>query len=346
METWSPWAPGPRSRLHRLTGSEGQGTWTASGRAALSLILKSLREDGVRHVHLPALLCESMLSPAVALGMERSFYPVDRDIVARPDPPPGAAVVLVHYFGWPNPAAQELRAHGALVIQDLSHAALSPWTQALAARTLRFMSVRKLGPAPLGGWCSVLADPGAPSASTTAMMWRSLAARLIKADYLRQRGAPVDPLVEAFYLEAFEALEGYLDGDPDVLAAPPELTDLLAGIDWDAAARRRHDNWSHLHEALAGKVEPLMSHLPHDVVPLGYLIRLAPGERDKVRRALAARRVFCPVHWPLPEEVDEARFPEAHQLSRTLLTIPVDQRYDRRDMEALAELVGREVGRT
>ena len=350
MEAQSPWGSGSSRGLHQLTRGSDGGTWTASGRAALALILKQLRRDGVRHVHLPALLCESLLAPVKAQGMEHSFYPVDGELAAAPEPPSGSAVILVHYFGWPNPAGAELRASSArgdvVLLEDLSHAALGQWTESIPHGALRFLSARKLGPAPLGGWCSMEAEPEEPTMATAAMMWRSLAARLIKADYLRHGGAPVEQDMERLYLGAFQAVEAYLDSDPGALGAPAQLTGLLEGIDWDAAARRRRDNWVHLHEALAGKVEPLMSHLPDDVVPLGYLIRLAPGRRDEVRRALAARRVFCPVHWPLPGEVDAARFPEAHQLSRTLLTIPMDQRYDPRDMEHLADLVASEVSRT
>ena len=71
--------------LERLTHGLS-GTWVVSGRAALNRILRKVQERGVRHVHLPAYLCESVLQPVKARGMEFSFYPVDEHLIAHPDP--------------------------------------------------------------------------------------------------------------------------------------------------------------------------------------------------------------------------------------------------------------------
>ena len=96
-----------------------------------------------------------------------------------------------------------------------------------------------------------------------------------------------------------------------------------------------------LQDVIAGKIEPMFNNLPKDVVPLGYVIKVP--KRDRVRRKLAERRIYCPVHWPLSTEVSRHRFPDASHLATHCLTLPVDQRYDVSDMwkigRALMEIV-------
>ncbi|HUT25698.1 MAG TPA: hypothetical protein VM492_15265 [Sumerlaeia bacterium] len=350
LESPSPVCLGLSSGLRGVTKGF-QGAWAASGRAGLFLILERLRSRGVRHVHLPAYLCESVLLPVQALGFDLSFFPVDASLRAWPDPPPGAAVVLIHYFGWLNPAVAALRSQAEsslYLVEDFSHAFLSDWGElrAPAADEGRFLffSARKLGPAPLGGWCTAEAEPGQPSTEMELAAWRSLAARLLKREYLAFPDLEVDPKVEELYLSAFEAVESFLNAHPDEAALPAFVLDFIAGLNWQEIAERRRSNWTTLHGLLAGTVEPLAADLPAGAVPLGYVVRLDEKRRDDVRRALADRRIFCPVHWPLPKEVDRRRFPEARRLSRTLLTLPVDQRYGEAEMEIVASALKQTLG--
>jgi hypothetical protein len=82
-------------------------------------------------------------------------------------------------------------------------------------------------------------------------------------------------------------------------------------------------------------VTPLVGELPPGVAPLLLPVRVAGGARDALRAELTRRRIYCPVHWPLPAEIDAARFPEEHELAAEMLGLPLDQRYERADMERL-----------
>ena len=334
---------GPTERLGALTHGLA-GTWIASGRAALALVLQHLQATGVQHVHLPSYLCKTVILPVQALGLEYSFYPVDATLTAHPDPPPGAAVVLIHYFGWLNPATAALRAEAGrlfCLVEDASQALLSDWSASPNVSRFVFLSPRKFGPAPLGGWCNIHAELNEPSSEVEALVWRSLAARLVRGAYLAEPDAPVDPAVETFYLAAFRAIEDFLNTHPTSTAVPQIALDIIAGLDWNDIAARRRANWQCLNELLSEHVEVLMPVLPADVVPLGYVVRLR--ERDRVRARLAAQRIFCPVHWPLPVEVSVRRFPDAARLAETCLTLPIDQRYGPNDMAHIADALKAEL---
>jgi hypothetical protein len=168
-------------------------------------------------------------------------------------------------------------------------------------------------------------------------MWRSIAARLARASYLRVPEAAVDEEIEDFYLAALRSTEAFLDANPLTNVIPYEALRIAAGIDWAWVSRKRRENWVLLDQILSDRVERLHHSLPEDVVPLGYVVRLP--DRDRVRERLRQQRIFCPVHWPLPEDVDVHRFPEASALSQQCLTLPIDQRYGEGDMVRLADLL-------
>jgi len=75
------------------------------------------------------------------------------------------------------------------------------------------------------------------------------------------------------------------------------------------------------------------------VSPMLMPLRVRNGVRDRLRSALAARRVFCPVHWKLPVDVRGRQFDEAKLLSREILGLPIDQRYGDGDINELLRRV-------
>lgn len=340
------WCCGGEAGIERLRlGSEAglrsltrgvEGTWTASGRGALYLLLERLRAQGIDHVQLPAFLCESILSAVRATGIGYTFYSIDEALQPDCEPRRNAAVLAIDYFGWTDAASLVLQAgmpEGAVLIEDATQALLSDWSPASPVRRVMF-SVRKFAPTVLGGWCSEELVAEAPPADLEAAAWRCVAARALRGAYLASADEPVEEVVERHYLEAFGELETVLDARCGGYALPRFFAGLVAGTDWKDVVEKRRHNWLTLHEALAGCVQPLFASLPRTVVPVGYVIRVR--DRDRVRAALAGGRVFCASHWPLPSEVDPSRFPAAAELSRSCLTIPIDQRYGSSDMERVA----------
>jgi len=332
-------ALGSTKKLKNLTRGY-KGTWTASGRSALSSILKHLQNTGIKHVHLPAYLCESILLAVKALGLQYSFYHVDSDLAAHPDPPPNSAVLLIHYFGWLNPATTRLRAEAGRsfhLIEDASQALLSDWTASTGVSRFVILSPRKFGSVPMGGWCNISVDLDRPAIQTEKLMWQSLAARLTRATYMRKSDERIEPSVEKLYMDAFKEVEEFLDNNPCEASVPKIALALIAGLDWDGIAQCRRTNWSKLNELLSGIVEPLTNVLPDDVAPLGYVVHL--NNRDEMRRKFREHRIFCPVHWPLPDEVNPQRFLDAASLAKSILTFPIDQRYGQADMLRIANVV-------
>lgn len=122
------WPPRNAAESAFLHGGES----FVQGRYALE---EALRRAGVgpgKRVLLPAFHCRVMVEPVLYLGAKPGFYPVTADL--RPDfcavslnesGMPVAAMVLTHYFGFPNALEEVQRfcaTHGIVLIEDCAHA--------------------------------------------------------------------------------------------------------------------------------------------------------------------------------------------------------------------------------
>ncbi len=140
--------------------------------------------------------------------------------------------------------------------------------------------------------------------------------------------------LEAAYLEKLGWAESELANLPKDCAFPELSRRLFVTIDWDSLGSQRRSNWQQLTAGLRDRYT-ILNPFPgpsSGTVPLGLVLRL-PSGRDHLRSKLMRERVYCPVHWPLPVQVNEMEFPLAASLAATVLTIPLDQRYSSSDMD-------------
>jgi len=315
------------------------GTWTVSGRAALGLILDELRRRGVRELHLPDYLCQSILDTVEAYEWQYSFYPVSRSLSASPSPPENSALLVIHYFGWVNPIVERFRgvADGTIhLIEDACQAPLSEGVSFRPERGFVVASPRKFAPVPLGGWCNLEKRGLELQPEAEARAWQSLAARVVRGAYLSHPSHPVNREIEKFYLDALHEVEDFIEANLLSECALPKIAlDSLRFTDWKKAAEARRANWQLLNELLEGCVQPIFRELPEGVVPLGYPVELK--DRDGVRAKLAQARVFCPVHWPLPRQLRHTTAGSTGiRAAKSWLTLPIDQRYNAADIEYVA----------
>lgn len=298
----------------------------ASGRTALALVAE--RHPG--RWLLPAYLCASVLEPLRGANVELDFYSVGADLRPRPVDAGDAAVVLVvDYFGFP-PSDLNWLTGDAVVLEDCVMGSLVELPDAAAGRfgAVAFTSFRKYLPVPDGGLLVGIDVPPLPPASGDAVRCRLLG-QALRGAWL----AGLAPDAEPVFLELIAAGEEALSTEPP--AAMSRVTErLLARLDLREAAERRRANFSLLLELLPNDVVPLYDTLPAGVSPLVLPVRVAG--RDALRSRLAERGIFCPVHWPLPPEIDSERFSDEQALSREILGLPVDQRYGASEMRELA----------
>lgn len=300
---------------------EGQGcAWLHSGRAALECLLRGLRANGWKGntVLLPHWTCDTVLQPLRRLNLEVRRYRIDPETLeALPEDlaPFDALLLLTDYFGLCGDA---VRRQGELwsgpVIVDASMALFADYGDKPA-----FYSFRKWAGVPDGGMAKAYFPLPLPAEEArSAARMRCMLERL-------ESGAETA-------LPFSEQAEKELGCEARRIS--PLTRRLLRGVHWEEMCRRRRENFALLHEALA-PLNRLRLNPPRDAVPFCYPFLCGiPGLRDELIDA----GIALPLFWPEVIEACPAEQAENY-LSRSLLPLPLDQRYGPREMQYIIRLI-------
>ena len=316
----------------------------ASGRAALAALCgRWIETHPYARLWLPGYFCSDVVSCLSSGNIPTAFY---ADDPRRTGPElehlrtsPGDMVLAVNYFGVRSGGqwnAWRESTPSVALIEDHTHDPQSLWARSSRA-DFAFASLRKTIPLPDGAiaWSPrelplpEATPDGAPIASSL-----KLGAMLYKRRYLDSGEAL--PSFKAAFLELQKAGE-QLFSKPGNEAISAWSLDAIHHGTPSLWRRRREHNVRHL-LALAPNVcagEPLFISWPAGHCPFNavYLFQDAAA-RDRVRSRLIAAQVYAPVHWPLPYGGETAI-----DLSKRILTIPVDFRYDAPQIQRIASLL-------
>jgi hypothetical protein len=342
------------SEFHLLDGQAAEqfsGPWDkggvmfGSGRDALRALLEHGRAArGWKRLWVPAYLCQEVVSAALLTGIEVQAYadnPTESGsgfeaVSGRW----GDALLRVNYFGLRHLGeAEELRRQGVEVIDDHTH---DPWSESAFSDVADWgvASLRKALPIPDGGviWSPRGYTPPAPAAVTTEHRTASLekfAAMTLKKLYLA--GHHIDKSVFRELALSGEArlAQGPVSGMPAWTAA---LMTSFPALEWRS---RRRDNHAALAGALAGGNGASVL-LPKDsrTCPFSAAILFDTAQRcTRVRQKLIAANVYPAVLWPLESPpIPNIRDSDV-DLSRRLLSLHCDMRYESADMDRVADVV-------
>ena len=332
-----------------------------SGRTALLMALQAVRRRNKKKrmtAVLPSYLCPSVVKPFRQEGFETHFFAIEPDLnineqsLGRAIETHNPEVLLfINYFGFPvsKSAAAILKARnaGCFLIEDCAQGSLIGQRSPAVGTLGDFLitSFRKYLPVPDGGLLVNRAGFPLPRLCPrrSGFADRMFLGKLLR-DFFLERSRKSGGL-EKLYLRLFSEAEGELEKPLRVEPMSLITFELVRRIDFDAANRRRRENFQFLLQAfgmnpkLNGLGKPLFTSLPRNVSPLAFPILVSDGRRDSVRADLAKQGVFCPVHWHLPTDVKANDFPASHRLSKSILSIPIDQRYTVEDMERMARLL-------
>jgi hypothetical protein len=314
------------------------GSWHVSGRSALISIFKNLKLKGVEQFYFPAFVCPAVIECAQKLKLNYFYYPVKRDLSIDVQPKRNSAVLLIHYFGWENTSAIDLRKSlddNIFLIEDASQSSLSPWLQRIQPTSLVLTNARKFGPIPVGAWCTMEKALPDPNSLLMHQIELTILAAKQKTVYLNQLNFTRDSGIETQVQNEFQKLEIILSKLNQSVSLPKTYLDLISRVNWALYSEIRRQNWSQLFSLLPQNIIKLDTQLKPDIVPLGLPIYLQ--NRDIIREKLKTKGIFCPVHWPLPQDVDRHYFPDVFALSQEILTLPVDHRYGPTEMQYLAK---------
>ena len=337
----------------------------ASGRAALYHIVKGLAPGS--EILLPSFHCGVEVEAVLRAGCRPRFYRIGKDLAADHDQirtlitPATRAILLTHYFGFPQQLAQ-LRAlcqsRDLLLLEDCAHALYSRdeegnWLGSQGDYAL--FSMRKTSYLPNGGAVRVnrdnLAMPEAGRPYRSIKLLTGLARSLLEYEACRSGSTA------RFALRLLERHDNRptddriaADNSPDEQRWYYDVAEFdyrhdisllslacAAEADCDEIISRRRHNYGQLCRLLGPAIADcaLFSNLPPGVCPLCLPLVLQNRDLvvDRLNRHGVQPFVFGRHPHPL---MNLSRFPETVDLSRNLLGLPLHQQLSEQQLQRVA----------
>ena len=315
-----------------------------SGRDALKAVAAVCKRR-YRRVLLPALCCESMVSPFTMHGIAPVFYRLLPDYtadIADVTSKLAQDTILLYgsYFGM-DPFDETVLLQikktypGVLFLEDRTQDIMRVKEQTFKP-DVTIASIRKWTAIGDGGllWSEKLRC--APGEQETAFASLRTKAMQMKAIYLEQG----DPSTKQTYRQMLGAASEMLDESADFFAMTQASEELLARLDIAKMYHQRQENARILKAALADVADlKLITQYPErSTLYFPVLVK----NQQKVQTALAQAGIYCPVLWPVPQEA-AGICPVAEHTATHMLGVPCDHRYTPADMEFIAQQIVRAV---
>ena len=303
-----------------------------SGRSALRALLEEIT-SGI--ILLPDYICESVRdcfpeSRVIYYHVDHNFCIDWEDVLEKCTG--DIDILYLHYFnGYIGDAYDfgkllELKKeNNFIIVEDTTHSFLS------ASQTVGdycICSLRKWFPVPDGG--VLYSKKKIPLKSYIKNIWadKKVNAMLHKGLYLEGHN-----IEKSAFLKIFTETEQLLDEQKQSFGISEQSYDILKCMDINKIAEVRRNNYLFLSEKLSDKRYKQVACNGKNQVPLFFMVSVE--KRDTLRKYLIDSHIYCPVHWPLYDELKEfegAVFNNGRELS-----IPIDQRYGIEDMLYIAD---------
>ena len=314
------------------------GVYALSGRTAIDLILQDiLRRKAVKSVYMPAWCCDSMLAPFLDRGIRVYFYDLwadeglhyDVDETAVPD-----IFYLTNYFGYENTLSIEVvdyfKKRGSTLLYDRTHSYLMSDEPYTMLADYSFVSIRK--------WMGVV-DGAVVSGLTENPTLKECSYVSIKEEAMRKKFRYLDgdeSVIKQEFLNAFGQFGHHLADDYRDYGMDDLSYTLYLQENWDSVKKQRVQNATYLHNHL--KNVRFLDEMTSPAVPLFAPILLPSKEqRDAYRKQLIENQIYCPVHWPKPQQIPSTF--RANEIYDGELSLICDQRYGVEEMQRIADCI-------
>jgi len=312
-------------------------------RDALRLTYRAFARPPGTPAWMPSFHCGMEVRAAVEAGFAPRFYAVGRDLAVDEDDlerglreAPGP-VLVIHYFGVPQPGlarvAARCRSLGVPLVEDASHAFLSEGAGTHGDATV--VSLYKTFGTADGAAVWTRLDVTAPSRPVVAWAAQADARRRRRRD--APRGRSPQALAAVFEDRVAKARRRIFEGPGRPARGISRLSlALVERTDPAEVVARRRENYERLAVAAAGRgLEPVVPALPPGACPL-YLPVFVKDRREvliRLQRERVETFVFGMFGHPA---MDAARFAEAAELRERILCLPVHHELGPADLARLA----------
>jgi len=317
--------------------SSFEGYYYSSGRAALyHIISHAISKKHYKQILLPDYLCDSIIDIVNLFKIPIKYYTVNIDLTIDIDKiediyKERSIILFINYFGVVNNSCYyEFIKHknkGVCLIEDDVQAFYIMNNKTTADYS--FTSFRKSFAVPDGGWVKTKHKGlKKPEAKNHFVQYK------IAASVLKNNREKFSEIQDAFYLSLFKHGEKLINSD--LFASMSSITtNKIQTIDFESIKKKRKENATFLIKELENlEILPIVN--CNKGVPLFIPIRLK--NRDKIRRVMFSKEIFCPVHWPVRSN-DNKNLKRGVELSSCELSLIVDQRYNTEQLFDIVEII-------
>ena len=282
------------------------------GRSALRYIIRVYK---IKEIYIPYYTCYVVWKTALAEGVKVKFYRINDDLLPSDDLPKDAFVIYTNYFGLSfDKVCFMAQKYNHLIVDNAQSFFATPATGCAS-----FNSPRKFIGVPDGAYlfCDRKINEHLDTDTTS---WERCSHLLKK----------IDLGTDAAYAE-FQAHD-----NPPLTKTIKRMSNLtkklLASVNYQHIKKQRLANFSCLHDALHN-VNKMRLPVPNENnIPMIYPLLIENA--TTVRRKLFDNQIYTAVFW--------GNYPPSYYesyLRNSLIPLPLDQRYNCRDMENIAKLV-------
>lgn len=311
-----------------------------SGRSALRYITRYIPENGI--TLLPEYICESVTgcfeTDRICFYRLEQDFTIDMESIKVQITPDVKVIFLMHYFGMVQPAdkldvlKRIAKERGIAIIEDTTH---SIFSKKRTVGDYVISSIRKWMPIPKGGVLymadNVLGVEMEESRIPVSIENERADAMILKDLFLKHF---LDCNSE--YRKMFTECENALDKQKEIYRLSDFSGFIISCMDIEEIILRRKRNYQFLKEQMAKSDFLPVCRLNSDDCPFVFPVRVQ--QRDKFRKYLMDRRIYCAVHWPFDGVMKEERA-FAEENAGSLISLPIDQRYDEDEMEYMVKVI-------
>lgn len=273
-----------------------------------------IRALGIKKIHVPIYTCHVVNNSIKKEGCEVVPYSLDVNMMPTSQFEAEDYIIYNNYFGVIGNKVSEMTARYNNLIVDNAQAFYSnPKCRAAVYSPRKFFGLPDSG---------ILVGCDIPRLNIKQGHSFDVTSHLLKRHDYGAQAAYHDFCIND------EALEQY-----SLETISPLTKALMGNIDYEYAKQKRLENFKHIQKHLPTLFPISMA---ADDVPLVYPLWIENG--DEIRSKLIHNKIFCARYWP---NVIEDAAPDSleYNLTKNLIAIPIDQRYNIEDMDRVLEVI-------
>ncbi|NLD24408.1 MAG: hypothetical protein GX670_09300 [Bacteroidales bacterium] len=309
-----------------------------TGRSAIEYLLgKVIASRYGNKIFVPYFICSSVTDAIMRAGYRAEFYSItdnfqiDIESLEKKYSRDVRAVYVVHYFGGyldqkSYEYLMQLQSRGVVIIEDITLSIYTKHSHLIGFGNYVLGSLRKWLPIPDGAFLtSVNRIPEIDILEGyNEYSFCYFVAQIMKGAYLNNSS-----LDKNEYLEISKKAMKALFSDYTIRKMTVISERYLSAYDPEKVIKARIDNYDYLikNTEEISFIRPVLSRLDGQV-PFGFVVLC--DQRDKLFQYLIANDIYCNIHWRIPGTFCDKI---SRKLSESILTIPCDQRYGKKEMD-------------